>query len=324
MTMPRESVPNLGDIARVAGVSLATASKALSATPATRRRIADATRSRVLAVAQDLGWKPPVAGRYPRLVALLHPETIHGPIFTGVYTFLPHWLARGLASRGSQLISVDAPEVRQWSAFANRIGMDAVVLIPPFPDGLDQAVAAEGMLGVVLNGESTSGLHFLSVIEEAGLRQLIDHLVDHGHRRLVYLDQDRSEHRCWAERRTAMRRLGQERQLVIQRCQRMDEVVQLVAGGATAVITASSEPAMRTVNQLQRAGWKVPEQVSVASCDDTYPLYDDILSITGIEIPLEDMCGETIRLFGQPGISPVGRTMPGRLRIRRSTGPVTG
>jgi hypothetical protein len=73
-------VPSLAQIAAVAGVSKATASKALAVIPG-RYRVLPATVDRVRQAAAALGWRRPVAQRHGR-IALVHGEAM--PLVDGV------------------------------------------------------------------------------------------------------------------------------------------------------------------------------------------------------------------------------------------------
>src|SRR5918911_1568752 len=82
---PRAQRPTLKDVAREAGVSVKTVSRALNDEP----RISAATRARVLAVVESLGFRPNTLARHmraggpDRAVALVIPD-LANPFFASV------------------------------------------------------------------------------------------------------------------------------------------------------------------------------------------------------------------------------------------------
>jgi LacI family transcriptional regulator len=80
--------PTGHDVARLAGVSQATVSLVFSGPPGSHSRVSAATRQRVLAAAERLGYRPQAAGRQLRLgrsgMLLLAVPNILGPFFARV------------------------------------------------------------------------------------------------------------------------------------------------------------------------------------------------------------------------------------------------
>src|SRR5688572_1423180 len=127
--MNRFASPRLADVARTAGVSLATASRALSQ-PAMVR---EDTRERVASVAAMLGYLPhgaarALATRRSRTIGAVFPP-VDNPIFASA----THALAQELASAGYTLLLAShdydaAAELAATKALVER-GADGIVLV---------------------------------------------------------------------------------------------------------------------------------------------------------------------------------------------------
>ena len=182
----------LAEVARAAGVSIGAASYAVNGQPG----VSEATRARVIAAAERLGWVPHSAARtlsrgrsdavglvLTRSAPVLGTEPFFMELIAGMETVM--------AARGCALLLQLAPDVdaeiashRRWAA-QHRV--DGVVLVDLGVD--DPRVAAlEGLgLPAVVAGDPSLAGSLPSVwSDDAGAaREVVEHLVRHGHRRLA-------------------------------------------------------------------------------------------------------------------------------------------
>ena len=186
--------PTIADIAERAGVSKGAVSFALNGRPG----VSEETRRRILAVADEMNWRPHRAARslgnaragavgliLSRPARTLGLEPFFGQIVSG--------LQAGLAEDGTalQLLVVEDPEAemaayRNWTAESR---VDGFVLLDPLID--DPRFAALEALEVpvmVLGGplEDTS-LSFSWADDSEAMHEAVDYLAALGHRHVVHV-----------------------------------------------------------------------------------------------------------------------------------------
>ncbi len=179
----------LSDVARLAGVSLGSASKALSDPETVRPK----TRTAVEAAAEQLGYVPngtarALAMRRSMMVGVVLP-TISNPVFAGFV----HALQKQLIGAGYHLL-VQAHEYDRATerTFIERLiqrGIDGLVLIggDQHPDVAAMLARARlpHIVGWASDGATaTGGVGFSN---EKAMQAIIHHLLDLGHRRFALL-----------------------------------------------------------------------------------------------------------------------------------------
>lgn len=185
--MQRRSA-SLHDIARAAGVSHSTVSRALRDSPL----ISVEVRRRIHSIAEALGYVPnavaqSLQGRRTRAVGVLV-TTISDPFFSDVVAGME---AVARPAGYSLLLAAthnDPQQEREGLAEFQRRRVDGLIMASS--RGLpDRSLIAE--LPLVLVNSSASrvapGLHLVSVDDRGGARMAVDHLLSLGHRRIGYL-----------------------------------------------------------------------------------------------------------------------------------------
>lgn len=273
--MARAARPGITDVAKLAGVSLSTVSRAMNGNPTVDPALAE----RVRAAAAQLGYTAsPVArslvlGR-TQTVAVVIPD-LENPTFQAIL----RGLSRAAAADGYHVLVADSREdldEEHALARATRLRTDGVILCAPrmSEDELAEVLPALSPAVVVNRGPQT-GTPVVGADYEAGTRQILDHLTALGHRRLVYL--------AGATRSVTHR----ARQAAIAAAVRDGdglEVEEITAGvdfdsgtavadrvlatGATAVIAYNDLVAMGLLSALTIRLIDVPRQLSITGFDD--------------------------------------------------------
>lgn len=278
------SAVTVREVARRAGVSISTVSRALAAPD----RVADATRERVVAAVAELGYRPNRAasglrGGRTGTVGLMVPD-IENPYFASV--------TKGVGARaraqGYGLFVVDTAEHPELEAEELRTLVaqtDGVLLASPrTDDALIRSIAAN-VPCVLMNrrialSPTDSGPEIPSVTtdESRGTRQAVEHLYALGHRRIAFVG---GPERSWSQaRRSAGVReavatfsdieyieLGPYRPHVDGGYSAADVAY---ASGASAVLAFNDLVGTGLLSRWHERGISVPGDVSVVAFDDTY------------------------------------------------------
>jgi LacI family transcriptional regulator len=271
----------LREVAIAAGVSVATASRALHDDP----QISAATRERVSATAEALGYVPDLAARSlavraTRTFGLMVPDAtdpIHGSVVAG---FEAAAQAAGYAVIVSNSLLDPARERRAVREFrAHRA--DGLALMGAVLDLEAIATMVRPSPVVFLNSERLKGgepVHLatgcLRPDDAGGIRQVVEHLVDEGCRRLAYVGvadrpgSDVVRERSFTE--TALARLGAPPlgPFAWDGEQREALASALRDAGVDGVAAYDDRVALGLLDAFRAIGVAVPDDVAVAGFDD--------------------------------------------------------
>lgn len=269
----------LGDVARAAGVSTALVSIVIRRAPGASEQ----TRQRVLAISEELGYRPDQRARLLRQqrsrligVTFAVEDAFHGDLVDSIYQ------AAELAGYEVVLSAVtpNRSERHATEALLND-RCEAMILIGPRARPAELAALGSRVPTVVvtrrLRRPTLGAVDTVHTDDAAGLALAVDHLVGLGHRDIVHLSGVQAAGA--ADRRHgyrgAMRRHG------------LGDRIRMLDGGLTeadgaratrtllygtlptAVIAFNDNCAIGVLDTLLRAGTAVPQQVSVMGYDDS-------------------------------------------------------
>jgi LacI family transcriptional regulator, repressor for deo operon, udp, cdd, tsx, nupC, and nupG len=276
-----DRVVTMSDIARAAGVSMATASRALN----NAAEVSPGTRERVVRVAAELEYvvSPEASGLARRRtgrvgVILTHlSRWFYGEILEGIE---PALRAAGLDLMVYMI--GDAAERRRFFAdLPARRKVDAVIVVgmPVSPEERERLALMD--VAVVAAGGQVAEYPFVSIDDEVAGRQAMDHLLFLGHRRIAMLDAIDPNVAEWPiELRSrayvrALERAGLdlEDELFVRTpwgarggTTGMEQLLSLTVP-PTAVFAHSDEMAFGALATLRRAGVRVPQDISIIGID---------------------------------------------------------
>ncbi|MBM6402480.1 LacI family DNA-binding transcriptional regulator [Phycicoccus sonneratiae] len=328
------------DVARVAGVSVATVSRALRGLD----RVSPETRQRVLDVAEELHYvasptATSLASGRTRVVAVVAP-------------FLTRWffatlvsaIEKELRSRGHHAILFDLED----DTYDQRLPLTQNMLwkrvdglitlnVPMEPD--EVALVDRLGLPLVAIGSSVPGRPCVRIDDRTTMRTAVQHLIDLGHERIGYIgDVPRNvahvqtpQDRLDAFRATmAAAGLPVVEEWILGSDWTAEAAARDGAGllrldpRPTAVVAASDEMAIGVRESARGLGLRVPEDFSVIGIDD-YVL-SGVLGLTTVRQDVAAQGRAAARLLlaalleGDEGSDEV--VMPTELVVRSSTGPV--
>ena len=182
----------LKDVAALAGVHPATASRALN--PETRLLVSEDTATRILAAASSLGYRPNPVARSLRLQAV--PQSaccitdLNNPLFPPIVRGIEDRLAAdGYVALIGNTDSDDERERLRIRVDAGQEHVDGFVFATAHLRSALLAEAAAAGLPVVLVNRHAEGYGFpsVSVDNERGIAMAVAHLVSLGHRRIAHI-----------------------------------------------------------------------------------------------------------------------------------------
>lgn len=174
------------DVAQVAGVSIATVSRALNGGP----RVHDRTRERVLQAAADLDFHPSHAarglatGRHGTLGVLV--PDVANPLFSRVLA----GITRSVQQRDFGIVLADSQEMPgREKELARRLSqqVDGLILVSSRMSESDVKELA-GKLPVVVTNRQADGVDSVSIDAAHGMAELLTAIAGLGHQRVGYLD----------------------------------------------------------------------------------------------------------------------------------------
>jgi len=336
--------PTIKAVAAAAGVSTAAVSQAFNH----KGRLSEPTRRRILAAAAELGWSPsaPAAAlrnARTRSLALVvrRPTDVLGadPHFSELIT----GIEGELAPRGYGLLLHLVSGLREENALYERLAaegrVDGAVLTDARDEDARPALLARLRLPAVLLGspDDTAVVPRVGLSDQGvGVAAAVTHLLGLGHRRLAYVaGPPELQH-------TRLRRASFEESLTAAGLRpfavlHTDFSAEMAVGATqallgarnrpTAVVYANDSMAVCGIGTAQRAGLRVPEDLSVVGYDNL-PLgswlhprlttVDQQVQKVGAAAArlLLSLCGEDVEGTALTGLP--------ELVVRASTGPAPG
>lgn len=319
--MPRKV--SLLDVADAAGVSIATASRALAG----KERVSRNTVERVRAVAAELGYRvDPIARALregsTRIIGMIVP-VIGNPFFAR----LVDAVEAEVHAAGFELLLADShgfvsEEIRRLTVFGER-KVDGVAIVPSdriASLGALRAMPADVAIVQLDRWTGSSVADFVGVDNEAGIRLVVDHLAERGARTVAFAGSDDITSNG-AERWDAFQREAVRAGLEVVEGVRGE--FSIASGAQTAdilrdrgplpdaIVAGSDLIAIGLLSRLRETGVEVPRDVLVTGFDGTEMAQIYAPSITTVVQPVEAIARDAIAYL-------VGRIQGAESAVRNS------
>jgi LacI family transcriptional regulator len=337
---PRPTV-TLRDVARLADVHPGTVSRALN--ERTRALVSPDTAQRVIAAAEELGYRPNPIARGLKTnrsytVGVLVPD-LTNPLFPPIVRGIEDRL--GGAGYTSLIASTDNDPVRER--------LDVTALRARHVDGFISATArrddeivremlAAGEPVVLVNGATPGGAApSVTTDDRTGARLAVDHLVALGHREIAHLGGPQTlatGHRRLEAFVAAMRAAGIEPDPRLIRCgatfseeEGAWACRELLEDGLrfTAIVAGNDLMALGCYDVLRERGLRCPEDVSVVGCNDIRFADRFDPPLTTVRLPHHEVGATAAELLLErledPDAAPRHVLVEPDLVVRASTGP---
>ncbi|WP_158867099.1 LacI family DNA-binding transcriptional regulator [Leifsonia sp. AG29] len=330
--IPRRAT--LKDVARAAGVSQSTTSRALSG----EGYVAAAVRERVLAAADTLGYVPHEMARSLRRQDSRTIGVLVSDLRNAFYADLAAGIAARARRHGYRMILVDdqrSTEAEMDAARAFVATRVAGVVVTPVSSAVSEYLVSQYVPVVEADRQFSAELCDAVIVDNAGVaRRTVDHLIDLGHRRIALLVAETT----WT---TGVERAAGYRAALQQRGLPADPDLFVVGGWnveearasavdlldrrdrPTAVFAANNVLAEGVWRAIEDLGLRIPEDVSVVAFDDSEWMSMVKPGLTAIAQDAVAL-GETavdrlLERLATPKAPPRTTVMEAELRVRRST-----
>ena len=327
----------IGDVAKAAGVSITTVSHALNG----KGRLTDATRQRVQEVAQELGYQPSalargLAGGRTGMLAVTVSFVGNLALTVGDYDYFMQVMNAATAAafeRGSSLTLVPAQSRGEVLA---RLPLDGAVVMDPVPGDPIVDLLDERGVPVVTTGRRPDGPEDACWVDNdhmTGTRAVMEHLAAQGARRIAVMTAPPQQSYvidALSGFHQACGDLG------------LEPVVEVVSdsisegGGYVAAsrLLNSAQPPDAIYATLDRLalgallaadakGMRVPEDLLVAGCTDSYAAQSSRPPLTALSLNPEFIGTEAVdllvTLIENGSVSEPHRLVPFSLIPRAST-----
>jgi len=337
--MPKGKV-TISDIARASGVSASTVSRVLNKRPSTIP-ISPQTRERVLAAVAELDYRPNLAartlvsGRSEAVAVIVH--DVADPYFSEIIRGIEDVAA---TRKYMVLVSSTDRDPEREGEYLLRMASfptDGIILAA---GGLENEQLHRATRSLVEGGAVIVGIarhelpiSTIDVGNQAGARQIVQHLLDLGHRRIAFLggpnDLTTASDRL-AGYRQALREAGLSAEEVVipgdfsrEAAARAIPLILERRPRMTAIFAANDKMAIGCLAALRAAGIDVPGEMSVVGFGDVSAAQDTSPPLTTVTIPLREvgrLAMEQVfrQLDGEPSAT---LSVPTSLAIRGSTAP---
>lgn len=338
----RNSSPTLGDIARACGVSKMTVSYVLNG----KSTLKPETRERVFKVMREMNYHPSAVARglatkKVNTFGLLMPVFTSAEFVTDPYA---HGVLQGIfwqAEREGYNVTVITS---RWvnaevSASALRDGLTdgLLVVAPPLYTDILSGLTALRLPVVAISSVPTDGVSVVDVDNEAGVRMAVSHLIELGHRHIVYLTGNDDLASFEPRRRAFVAALTEAGiQVTPEMIQNSEFDGRIALEQASVLLKSKRRPsailagndtiAASVLEAARRAGIKVPEQLSVVGFDDL-PLATIVSpALTTIHQPLSQIGEKAISLLVERSSRPFDpqgdlHLLAPQLIVRNSSAP---
>jgi DNA-binding LacI/PurR family transcriptional regulator len=338
-------MPTIRDVANRAGVHPSTVSRVFSG----KSKISEATRTRVLETAEQLGFQPNAIARslsmqQTRTIAIVVPHIYQGFFQDAYFPQVMKGLLRVAYKHDYRILvggsSGHADEITQLFDIVGSRQADGIVVLSNRLD-VDIIEALHNQeLPFVLMGKPLGDRDDVAWVDSQDAYysgEVVRYLQQLGHHRIAYVGGDPdvlvSKERLLGYKR-AMRQTGIEplpewidygffaEDGGYQAVQRMSKLDRLAP---TAYYAANDLMALGIIRALKERNIRIPEQVSVAGTNNSAAAAHICPPLTSLEVPYADMIAQAASLLlhsiHQGEMPSAQKTIDCRLVVRESTGP---
>lgn len=335
---------NLEEIARLAGVSRSTVSRVINGDS----RVSESARARVQEVIQTHDFHPnaaarSLASRRTGIIGLLIPREIDW-IFTDL--FFPQ-VIKSIATACNQadlnlMLLMESSESGESARrlFSRVVGgrhLDGIIVVSNvIEEPLVEMLDRHDFPFVLVGRHPSLDLSFVDVDNRTSSRQAVEHLIEHGHRRIgmiggspnliATIDRRDGYHHALLDAGLSI-----DPELYVSGnftemggYAAMRRLLALPGEHPTAIFSASDLMAFGAMRAIEECGLRIPEDIALIGFDGVARGAKVLPALTTVTQPVAGLGVEAVAIVQQrielPGQPPMHRYLPTELTIRESCG----
>lgn len=329
------------DVAKKAGVSKATVSRALNGKVA----VSHSVKARIHQAIEETGYRPNLLARRlatneSNSVGLVITNGLYdGPFFSS----MTYQAATCSEQHQRQLVLADGKHCREDEQNAINLLLqlrcEAIMIYPKYltVDELDDIIDASSVPIMVINRElKRNRANSVFIDNQLCSTQMVNHLLEKGHRRIAFIngtiDSPTGKQRLQGYR-DALKKAGitPDESLIVHGNYRPESgykaALELLKNNPnfTCVLAANDDMAMGAIKAFNEQGYAIPADISVAGFDDA-PLGRYFTpALTTVHIPMDQMIKDALQILLSPAddMPAVFPAHQGTLVIRDSISEIT-
>lgn len=300
------------DIAREAGVSLKTASRALNNSPHVREE----KKQAVLNAARKFNFRPNISARQlasRRSYVITHfYDNVNTDYVSRIYTGMQQACHRhGYYAVAETTDSTKKGYIRKTLEYVEAFNIDGLLLSPPTCDDpeLIKELKKQGIKTVLISPQELKKDDYLVYVdEEKAAFEITEHIINLGHEKIAFLGALQT-HKAATERENGFRRAVEKHGLDVNANNVWTGDFSMESGhkayfdivkkvpGVSAIVAANDDMAMGVVMAALNDGKKVPDDISVSGYDNSR--FSSLFwpSLTTVSQPVVEMADHATNLL---------------------------
>lgn len=273
--------PTIKDIAREAGVSIATVSRSING----EEGVGPETRERILAISRRLNYFPNLSARglvarRPNAIGIVIPRTSEFAFSNPYYSEILKGIEKKTRESGHYLVFSFAEEDCYARMVQHQLAAGVIILANRMDDfRVEEAWRMKIPLVLIPGNSRQPGIPSVDVNNIDGAYQAVRHLVHLGHRRIAFINGPANS-KYSLERLDGYRKGLKKNGLPLQKgwvlgsdftqqggYERMKKLLSLQAP-PTAVLVINDFSAMGALRAAKEIGWRVPKDISIVGFGD--------------------------------------------------------
>lgn len=317
------------DLARVAGVSYSTVSKALNDSPLVRPE----TKNKILKVAEEMGYEPNFAAQ--RLVS--KESKVIGLIWPTLERLAPSSLVSNIneeitKSSYSMILSVNS--IQSSLEMFKRFQVDGVIL---FSEGESESTESLPLPSVTYGVGKNKSYPVIDVNYQAAMEHAVNYLHQLGHRKIAFVGNLTTTDERQIEKSIGFQRAMAKLGIFEEGCLIDTEgfgwydgymaTIRLINSPyqPTAIVSASYDISAGLVRALRQENFDVPKDISVLSYDNIPQMANMEIPLTSVGVPVEEiaqaMVGTLTKYIKDPQSVPLVQNLKPVITERSSCAP---
>ncbi|MDF2714601.1 MAG: hypothetical protein K0R28_1526 [Paenibacillus sp.] len=312
------------DIAKAAGVTYVTVSRALNDNPG----VSEKMRQRIRTIAEQMNYSPNMAAkrlvqRKTKCIGLIWPAT------QGLFFYhLGVQIQQEGAKRGYRVILSTASPVESMHTFSQLL-VDSVIVWVHTQPSVEFLKAVEQFQGEILwlGEEGVTRSHSIAIDRRRGLFEGVRHLAELGHSRIAFVGGVTDKLHGYTEGMAAFKLDYDPQRVIHVHDTGLPHKLAAIMNGTeppTAMVADSQGALFRVIKTFRQLGVRIPDDISLLVYDDVPELEIFEVSLTTVGPSISKLAAKAVDILTgaakpEEGQQWINEVMEAELTVRQST-----